>query len=59
MSPQLGQTLFRVAFFMTLMSAVLLFFVKPGSAEFVITVTTLVLGFIFMAVIVIIARRSK
>lgn len=59
MSPQLGQTLFRVAFFMTLMSAVLLFLVKPGSAEFVITVTTLVLGLLFMAVIVIIARRSK
>ncbi len=59
MSPQAGQTWFRVAFFITLMSALLLFVVRPGTAEFVIDVTTLVIGLIFMTVIVVIARRSK
>jgi hypothetical protein len=58
-SPQIGRTWFRVAFFMTLLSAGLLFLQTPGTAEFVITVTTLALGLIFMVVIVVIARRSK
>jgi len=58
-SPELGRTWFRVAFFITLMSALLLLVVKPGTAEFVITVFTLAIGLIFMAVIIIIARKSK
>jgi len=48
-----------VAFFITLMSALLLLVVQPGTAEFVITVFTLAIGLIFMAVIIIIARKSK
>lgn len=59
MSPQVGRTWFRVAFFITLLSAGLLLLQKPGTAEFVITVVTLAIGLIFMATIVIIARRSK
>ncbi len=59
MSPQVGRTWFRVAFFITLMAALMLFVVQPGTAEFVIDVTTLVIGLIFMTVIVVIARRSK
>lgn len=59
MSPQMGRTWFRVAFFITLMAGLLLFLQTPGTAEFVITVFTLGLGLLFMVVIIVIARRAK
>jgi hypothetical protein len=58
-SPELGRTWFRVAFFIFLLSALLLLVVQPGTAEFVITVFTLAIGLIFMVAIVIVARKSK
>jgi len=58
MGPELGQAWFRVATFITLASAVLLFLEQPGTAEFVITVASLVVGLIFMAAVIIVARRS-
>ncbi|TLN24214.1 hypothetical protein FDZ74_03075 [bacterium] len=59
MSPQMGRTWFRVAFFITLMAGLLLFLQTPGTAEFVITAFTLGLGLLFMVVIIVIARRAK
>jgi hypothetical protein len=59
MNPELGQGWFRIAVFITLTSAVLLFFQQPGTAEFVITVTTLVIGLVFIAVVVIAVRWSS
>jgi preprotein translocase subunit Sss1 len=59
MSPELGQAWFRIAFFITMVSGVLILFQKPGSAEFVISVTSFVIGLIFIAVIAFIVRRSQ
>lgn len=59
MSPELGQAWFRIAFFITLVSGVLILFQSPGSAEFVISVTSFVIGLVFIAVIVLVVRRSN
>ncbi len=59
MSPELGQAWFRIAVFITLVSAVLIPFQKPGSAEFVISVVSLVIGLIFIAVVAFVVRRSN
>lgn len=59
MHPELGQGWFRVAIFITLTSAVLLFFEQPGTAEFVITVTTLVIGLIFIAAVIIAVKKTS
>lgn len=58
MSPQLGQAAFRIAFFVAFVSGGLLFFLKPGSAEFVVSVVTLVIGLTAILVIAVIVRRS-
>jgi hypothetical protein len=59
MNPELGQTWFRVAVFITLVSVALLFFEKPGTAEFVITVATLVIGLVFVGILVFVAWRAN
>lgn len=59
MSPELGQAWFRIAFFITAVSGVLILFQIPGSAEFVISVTSFVIGLIFLAVVAIVVRRSQ
>ncbi len=57
MSPEVGQAWFRVAVFIVLVSAALLFVQQPGTAEFVITVATLVIGLLFVLAIAIVVRR--
>ncbi len=59
MSPELGQAWFRIAFFITAVSGVLILFQVPGSAEFVISVTSFVIGLIFIAIVAIVVRRSQ
>ncbi len=59
MSPELGQAWFRIAVFIALVSAVLIPFQKPGSAEFVISVVSLMIGLIFIAVVAFVVRRSN
>lgn len=56
MSPQMGQTAFRVGMYISVMSLVLLFFLRPGSVEFGVTVVTLVIGFIFLGVVMLFVR---
>lgn len=58
MSPEIGRFWFRIAFTLVLISAGLLFFVKPGSAEFVVTVLTLVVGLLFILAIKWLIKRS-
>ncbi|MDY6875811.1 MAG: hypothetical protein SWK90_06360 [Chloroflexota bacterium] len=58
-NPQLGQAAFRIAFYITLVSAVLIFFLKPGSAEFVVAVITLFIGVVFISLITLAVRRSS
>lgn len=59
MSPEAGQIWFRVAIFITVVSLLLLPFQRPGTAEFVVTVLTLIVGLIMTALIVIIVRKSQ
>jgi preprotein translocase subunit Sss1 len=53
----LGRAIFRIAFYITLVSAVLMLFLKPDSAEFVVTAVTLLIGLVFIVLIVLIVRR--
>lgn len=59
MNPQTGLFAFRIAIFILLVSTGLLFVVQPGSAEFYITLLTLIIGLFFMALVVFAARRSQ
>jgi hypothetical protein len=55
-SPQAGKAWFQIAVFITIVSVGLLFFQKPGTAEFVVTVTTLVLGLLLLALLAIMLK---
>jgi hypothetical protein len=48
---------FRIAFYVTLAPAVLLFFLEPGSAEFVVAGITLLIGLVFILLIALLVRR--
>ena len=56
MSPQIGQTAFRIAMYIAVMALILLFFLRPGSAEFGVTVVTLVVGLIFLGAVALSVR---
>lgn len=59
-SPQLGRAVFRIIVFITVTSLILLPFVKPGSAEFVVVVVTLAIGICFgVALFVLVRRKSR
>ena len=49
---------FRLGMFIVVLAVVLLFILKPGSAEFVITVLSLVIGAVLLALIGWVARRQ-
>lgn len=56
LSPKLGQAAFRIAFMMVFMSALMALVLTPGTAEFVISVVTLVLGLVFMGLVFVLVR---
>jgi hypothetical protein len=56
LSPELGRLGFRIALMMTLASAGLLLAQTPGSAEFVLMMTTLVIGVVFLLLIIVLVR---
>jgi hypothetical protein len=56
MISQVGQAGFRIAFFMIFVAGVLLLLLPPGTAEFYITVLTLLMGLAFAGVIVLLVR---
>lgn len=58
-SPQMSRAAFRIAFFMTLVSIVLVFCLKPGSAEFVVAGVTLAVGLVFIVLIALVVRRQS
>lgn len=59
MAPELTHIWFRVAVFMTLVSAVLIPLQQPDTAEFVISVTSFVIGLVFVTAIIVLVRRSN
>jgi hypothetical protein len=59
MNPEAGQAWFRIAMMITLVSAALVFLTKPGTAERVVSVVTLLVGLLFITIIVILVRRDR
>ncbi len=59
MSPELGQAVFRIAFFVTILSGLLLLVLDHRSAEFVAATVTFVIGLIFILAIVVMVRRRR
>ena len=58
-SPEVGNLWFRAVLFIVICSVCLLFFVQPGTAEFVVTVVTLVIGLVMFSVLYLLIRRSN
>ncbi len=59
MSPQLGAAAFKIASFLVVVSIGLLFTLDANSAEFVVTILTLVIGIVFGALVIVIVRRQS
>ena len=56
MNPQTGRATFRLPIFLLVCSLVLLFLEPRGSAEFYITVVTLIVAVLFIAAIALVLR---
>lgn len=50
---------FRAVLFILICSIGLLFVVKPGTGEFVVTVITLIIGIVMLMVLLVMIRKSK
>jgi uncharacterized membrane protein len=59
MNPDFGRAWFRIAITITVVSAVLVFFTEPGTAERVVSVITLLIGLIFIGTIIFLIRRDR
>ena len=58
-SPQIGQMAFRVAFVMVAVSIIMILVLTPGTAEYWISVLTLIVGLVFAGVIFILVRVAR
>ena len=56
MAPEIGQAGFRIAIFLIFTSTCLLFVVPGGSPEFYASVFTLLVGFAFVGVVMLLLR---
>jgi hypothetical protein len=59
MNPQIGRTAFSLAIFVTVMGVLLLPFLERDSAEFVVTVLSIVVGALTILLIAILARLGR
>lgn len=59
LSPEMGRAAFRIASFMVVVSTGLLFVLESDSAEYVVTLLTLLIGIVSGALIVVVARRQS
>ena len=59
MNPEIGKGGFRIAISLVAAALVMLPFLQPNSAEFVVTVMTLFVGIVFIIFIAIMARVFK
>lgn len=59
MSPELARVAFRVGFLLVVPSVAMLFLIEPGTAEFSITVVTLVMGLVFLVAVTLVVLRSR
>ncbi len=54
--PQVGQAAFRIAFLMVVLSGVMLLILTPGTAEYIISAVTLIIGLVFIGIIWVLVR---
>ena len=59
MTPEMGRAGLQIGFFLVIPSALLLWFLEPGTSEYSITVITLVIGLVFLAVVVALTIRGQ
>ncbi|HEU0296717.1 MAG TPA: hypothetical protein VFR47_28530 [Anaerolineales bacterium] len=59
MNPEAGRAWFRIATMITVVSAVLVYFTEPGTAERVVSVITLLIGLLFIVTIIVLVRRDR
>ena len=59
MNPDAGRAWFRIAVMITLVSAVLVYATKSGTAERVVSVITLIIGLLFIGTIIVLIRRDQ
>jgi Domain of unknown function (DUF202) len=59
MNPEAGRAWFRIAVMMTSVSAALVYFTEPGSAERIVSVITLIIGLLFIGTIIVLIRRNQ
>jgi hypothetical protein len=59
MNPEAGQAWFRIAMMITLVSAALVYWTEPDSAERVVSVITLLIGLLFIGIIIVLVRRKR
>jgi hypothetical protein len=59
MIPELGQAGFRIGFLIVVPSFVLMFFLDPGTAEYAITLLTLVMGVVFLVTLTLLVLYSR
>lgn len=58
-SPQLGRAALRIIMFVIVTALILLPFVKPQSAEFVVVIVTLTIGILCGVVLFVLVRRQS
>ncbi len=54
--PHTGRMAFRIAFMMAFISGIMIFLLSPESAEYWISVISLILGVFFMGVVFVLVR---
>ncbi len=59
MNPELGWAGFRIGCLLVIPSVILLLLLAPGTAEYSITVVTLVVGLVFTAAVTAVVVRSQ
>ena len=59
MNPEVGRAWFRIAVTIIVVSAALVYFTEPGTAERVVSVLTLLIGLLFIGTIIVLVRRDR
>ena len=59
MNPEAGRAWFRIAVMITLVSAVLVYFTEPNTAERIVSIITLLIGLLFIGTIIVLIRRDR
>ncbi|HJQ27722.1 MAG TPA: hypothetical protein VJ827_00145 [Rubrobacter sp.] len=59
MIPELGRAGLRIGFLIVVPSFFLTFFLDPGTAEYAITIVTLVMGVVFLVAVTLLVLLSR